>query len=104
MALLYVDDCADALVHLMKVYSGEMHINIGVSSDLTIRKLVESIAKVAGFTGSFHYDMRKPDGTPRKLLDVSRLTALGWSAETGLEAGLKRAYDWYITNISSAQE
>ncbi len=74
---LYVDDCADALVHLMKVYSGEVHVNIGVGSDLTIRELAESIAKVVGFTGSFHYDTRKPDGTPRKLLDVSRLTALG---------------------------
>ncbi len=101
---LYVDDCADALVHLMKVYSGEMHINIGIGSDLTIRELAESIAKVVGFTGSFHYDTRKPDGTPRKLLDVSRLTALGWRAETDLEAGLKRTYDWYVTNISSARE
>ena len=68
------------------------------------RSIAESIAKVVGFTGSFHYDTRKPDGTPRKLLDVSRLTALGWSAETDLEAGLQRAYDWYITNISSARE
>ncbi len=99
---LYVNDCADALVHLMKVYSGEMHINIGVGSDLTIRELAELIVKVVGFTGSFHYDTRKPDGTPRKLLDVSRLTALGWRAETDLEAGLKRTYDWYVTNISSA--
>ena len=74
---LYIDDCADALVHLMMVYSGEVHVNIGVGRDLTIRELAESIAKVVGFTGSFHYDTRKPDGTPRKLLDVSRLTALG---------------------------
>jgi len=101
---LYIDDCADALVHLMMVYSGEVHVNIGVGRDLTIRELAESIAKVVGFTGSFHYDTRKPDGTPRKLLDVSRLTALGWRAETDLEAGLKRTYDWYVTNISSAQE
>ncbi len=101
---LYVDDCADALVQLMKVYSGEVHVNVGVGSDLPIRELADFIAKVVGFTGSFHYDTRKPDGTPRKLLDVSRLTALGWSAETDLEAGLKRTYDWYVTNISSAQE
>lgn len=100
----YVDDCADALVHLMKVYSGEMHVNIGVGSDLTIRELAESIAKVVGFTGSFQYDTRKPDETPRKLLDVSRLTALGWNAETDLEAGLKRTYDWYVASISRAQE
>jgi GDP-L-fucose synthase len=100
---LYVDDCADALVHLMKVYSGEAHINVGVGEDVTIRELAETVAKVVGFEGAIDCDVSKPDGTPRKLLDVSRLTALGWTARTGLEEGLRRSYDWYLANISSAR-
>ena len=100
---LYVDDCADGLVHLMKAYSGEAQVNVGVGTDVTIRELAETVVRVVGFGGSIGYDTSKPDGTPRKLLDVSRLADLGWSARTGLEEGLRRTYDWYLANMSSAR-
>ncbi len=100
---LYVDDCADALVHLMKSYSGEAQINVGVGTDLTIQELAETVVRVVGFTGSIAYDTSKPDGTPRKLLDVSRLAELGWRAHTDLEEGLRRTYDWYLANMRDAQ-
>jgi len=100
---LYVDDCADALVHLMKTYSGEAQINVGVGTDVTIQELAETVVRVVGFTGSIQYDISKPDGTPRKLLDVSRLAELGWRAHTDLEAGLRRTYDWYLDNMADAR-
>ncbi len=100
---LYVDDCADGLVHLMKTYSGEAQVNVGIGADVTIRELAETIVRVVGFDGSIGYDTSKPDGAPRKLLDVSRLADLGWSARTGLEEGLRRTYDWYLANMSSAR-
>ncbi|NIR75682.1 MAG: GDP-L-fucose synthase, partial [Gemmatimonadetes bacterium] len=74
---LYVDDCADALVHLMKVYSGDPHVNVGTGKDVTVRELAETVAEVVGFTGGFAYDTSKPEGTPQKLLDVSRMAGLG---------------------------
>ena len=92
---LYVDDLADAVVHVMRVYSGEEHINIGTGTDVTIAELAEMAAKVVGFTGRLVFDPRKPDGTPRKLLDVSRLQALGWTARTALEDGLQLSYRWF---------
>jgi GDP-L-fucose synthase len=92
---LFVDDLADALVHLMKHYSGEPHLNVGTGSDVTIAELAETIARVVGWQGKFRYDASKPDGTPRKLLDVSKLAALGWKAGTPLEQGLAQAYGWY---------
>jgi GDP-L-fucose synthase len=95
---LYVDDLADACVFLLKRYSGHEHVNVGTGTDLTIRELAETIARVVGYRGGFTYDGTKPDGTPRKLLDVSRLSALGWRASTSLEAGLKRSYDWFTAN------
>ena len=95
---LYVDDLADAAVFLLKRYSGYEHINVGTGKDLTIRELAEVIARVVGYRGGFVYDRSKPDGTPRKLLDVSRLAALGWRASTSLEAGLTKSYDWYIAH------
>ena len=95
---LYVDDLADACVFLLKRYSGHEHVNVGTGTDLTIRELAETIARVVGYRGGFAYDSTKPDGTPRKLLDVSRLSALGWRASTSLEAGLKRSYDWFTAN------
>ena len=91
---LYVDDLADAVVHLMRVYSGEDHINIGTGADVTIAELAAMVAKVVGFTGRLVFDPSKPDGTPRKLLDVSRLQALGWTAQTTIEDGLQQAYRW----------
>lgn len=95
---LYVDDLADALVFLMKNYSDEPHINIGSGVEYTIRQLAETVAKVVGFEGSFIFDATKQDGTPRKLMDSSRLHAMGWQATTSLEDGLKVAYEWYMEN------
>ena len=92
---LHVDDAADALVHLIEHYSGEGHVNVGSGTDLTIAELAQTMARVVGFDGRFVYDTSKPDGTPRKLLDVGRLAALGWRAGIPLEDGLRRTYDWY---------
>ncbi len=97
---LFVDDLADAVVHVMRVYSDEAPINIGTGEDITIRDLAAAVADVVGFSGGFDYDESKPDGAPRKLLDVSRLAALGWTAKTPLREGLARTYDWYVANPS----
>jgi GDP-L-fucose synthase len=99
---LYVDDLADALVFLMERYSGEAHINIGTGTDVTIGELAELIAEIVGFKGGFVHDLGKPDGTPRKLLDVGRMTALGWSAKTELREGLRRTYAWYLRRLAGA--
>jgi GDP-L-fucose synthase len=96
---LYVDDLADALVFMMRHYSAESHLNIGCGSDITIRELAELIADVVGYRGGFHYAADRPDGAPRKLLDVTRLTGLGWTAQTPLRDGLARAYEWYKAHI-----
>jgi GDP-L-fucose synthase len=96
---LYVDDMADGLVHIMKHYSDAPHLNIGTGADITIRELAELIARVAGYRGEFVYDRSKPDGMPRKVMDVSRLAALGWQAKTPLEEGFRRAYEWYVANV-----
>jgi GDP-L-fucose synthase len=98
---LYVDDLADALVFLMKHYSGESHINVGTGSDMSIGELAELVARVAGWEGRFEYDRSKPDGMPRKVMDVGRLRALGWSARTGLDDGFSKAYDWYVKNVAT---
>ena len=90
---LYVDDLADACVHLMeRGYDGPL-VNIGSGEDVTIRELAETVMDVVGFKGSISFDRSKPDGTPRKLLDVSRLTGLGWSARTKLRDGIRLAYE-----------
>ncbi len=95
---MYVDDLADALVFLMERYSDEEHVNIGTGRDLTIKELAETIAGVVGFDGSLKFDPSMPDGIPQKLLDVSKIAALGWSAGTDLEQGLKKTYEWYREN------
>ncbi|MEP7244007.1 MAG: GDP-L-fucose synthase [Gammaproteobacteria bacterium] len=92
---LYVDDLADACVHLMQRYSGEAPINVGCGEDLTIRELAETIAGVVGYTGRFNFDSTRPDGTPRKVLDVSKLNAFGWRARTSLAEGLRTTLSWY---------
>ncbi len=102
---LHVDDMAAASVHVMElnetVYARNTepmlsHINVGTGQDCTIRELAETVAKVTGFQGRLTFDATKPDGTPRKLLDVSRLRALGWEAEISLEEGLRDAYQWFV--------
>lgn len=100
---LHVDDLADACVFLMKNYSGEQFVNIGVGEDLPIIDLARLIARVVGFEGRVSTDPAKPDGTPRKLLDVSRLHALGWEASIGLEEGLREAYEWFLNHQHSAR-
>jgi GDP-L-fucose synthase len=92
---LHVDDLADAVVFLMKTWSDEEPINIGTGTDVTIAELARLIADVVGFTGRFVFDDSKPDGTPRKLLDVSKLAALGWRPRIDLEAGIRQTYEWY---------
>ena len=97
---LYVDDLGDALVYLMQHYSGEDHLNVGTGKDVTIRELAELIAEVVGFKGSFVYDRTKPDGPPRKCLDVGRLKGLGWQSKTCLREGLRLTYEWFLTEIA----
>ena len=92
---LYVDDLADACIFLMQHYSHEEPINVGCGEDLTILELAMKIARVTGYRGRFELDSTRPDGTPRKILDVSRLTALGWHAKTTLDAGLEATWEWY---------
>ncbi len=93
---LHVDDLADACVYLMEHYDGTELINIGSGTDVTIRELAEMVGRVVGFEGELVFDSNKPDGTPRKLLDVSRLNAIGWRAKTGLEEGIRKTYQWYL--------
>jgi GDP-L-fucose synthase len=92
---LHVDDLADAAVHLMKVHETDIPINVGTGVDVSILELAEEIKRVVGFEGGFTFDRSKPDGTPRKLLDVSRLAALGWRSRIGLHEGLVSTYAWF---------
>ncbi|WP_025038582.1 GDP-L-fucose synthase [Bradyrhizobium sp. DOA9] len=92
---LYVDDMADACVHLMKTYSGSELINIGTGEDIAIAEFARVVAEIVGYRGEIRFDTSRPDGTPRKLLDATRLDKLGWRATTSLRDGLKRAYQAY---------
>jgi GDP-L-fucose synthase len=92
---LYVDDLADACVFLMNHYDQGKIINVGVGEDLTILELAQMVAEVVGFQGRLVFDSNYPDGTPRKLLDVSRISELGWRAQTPLFEGLRQTYDWF---------
>ena len=96
---LHVDDCADACIHLMNNYSDEMHVNVGTGEDVEIGKLAEIIKNVVGFEGKIVNDLSKPDGTPRKLLDVSKLNGLGWKHGVELELGIAEVYKWYVENM-----
>ena len=98
---LHVDDCADALVHLMRNFSAEGPVNVGTGNDLTIAELAKLIAGVVGFPGRIAFDPSRPDGTPRKLTDVTRLKDLGWSARIPLAEGLAQTYTWYREHASS---
>lgn len=98
---LHVDDLADACIFLMQNYDCEEIINIGTGKDISIAELAETIADVVGFTGDIAYDSTKPDGTPRKLVDISKLKSLGWQASIPLRKGLEDLYDWFLKNTSS---
>ena len=93
---LYVDDLADALVHLMLNYSEETHVNVGTGEDISIANLAKMIKEIVGYEGEIVNDLSKPDGTPRKLLDVSLLHSTGWKHKTSLEEGISKVYKWYI--------
>ena len=101
---LYVDDMADACVHLMKTYSEMELVNIGSGEDITIAEFAHLVAATVGYTGTISYDTSRPDGTPRKLLDVDRLATLGWRARTSLEDGLRLAYQAYLSESRQAAE
>ena len=101
---LYVDDLADACVHLMKTYSSGELVNIGVGEDISIDEFARVVADTVGYKGTINYDRSRPDGTPQKLLDVSRLARLGWRAKTSLRDGLKLAYQAYLNEHKQAAE
>jgi GDP-L-fucose synthase len=99
---LHVGDLADACVHLLEVYSDEAPINVGCGSDLTIAELADKVRAVVGFEGGLRFDPEHLDGTPRKLLDTSRLSALGWRPRIGLDEGLAATYRWYLDHVAAA--
>ncbi|MCI4658243.1 GDP-L-fucose synthase family protein [Cryobacterium zhongshanensis] len=101
---LHVDDMAAACLHLMEHYDGPEQVNVGTGSDVTIREIAETIARVVGFTGETLWDSEKPDGTPQKLLDVSKLADAGWTAQIGLEEGLVSTVQWYRDHVSSIRQ
>lgn len=100
---LYVDDLADACIFLMNNYSGNETVNVGTGKELSIRELTELTAKVIGYRGEILWDTEKPDGTPRKLLDVSKLAGLGWRYKTELEDGIRLAYEDFLSNPMRAE-
>ena len=97
---LHVDDCASACLHLLEKYDSPEIINVGCGEDVSIRELAELICDVVGFEGELSWDKTKPDGTPRKLLDVSKLRALGWTPTIPLRDGIVRTYDWFLQNVA----
>jgi len=100
--LLHVDDLADACLFLMEHYEGAGHINIGTGVDLSIRELAEAVRDVVYPDGELVFDASKPDGSPRKLLDVSRINALGWKASIGLREGIESTYAWFLEHSALA--
>ena len=98
---LYSDDLASACLFLLERYNENSHINVGTGTDLSIGDLAKTIAEVVGFLGEIHFDTSKPDGTPRKLLDVSKLNALGWKSSIQLQDGIQKTYDWFLAHEAS---
>ncbi|WP_031291289.1 GDP-L-fucose synthase [Leptolyngbya sp. Heron Island J] len=98
---LYVDDLADGLLFLMDNYSGTEFVNIGSSKEVSIKELALTIKEVVGYEGEIVFDSSKPDGTPRKLMDPAKLTALGWQAQTSLKDGIAKTYDWFLLHYES---
>ena len=99
---LHTDDVASAIVHLLNNYDDELTINIGCGEDVTIKELAATVAEVVGYEGDIIWDSSKPDGTPRKLLDVSRLKALGWAPQISLREGIASTYEWFLANGEGA--
>jgi GDP-L-fucose synthase len=93
---LHVDDLADAAIFLMQAYSSDEIVNVGTGQEISIRDVAEIVRRVVGFEGRLVQDTSKPDGMPRKRLDVSRLNALGWQARTPIEEGIRQTYEWYL--------
>lgn len=100
---LHVDDLASAACFLMRTYTGESIVNVGTGTDVSIGELAELVAKITGYEGRLSFDISKPDGTPRKLLDVGRLSALGWTAGIPLSEGIQTTYRWFVENEASAR-
>ncbi|MCR5723000.1 MAG: GDP-L-fucose synthase [Lachnospiraceae bacterium] len=100
---LYVDDMADACVFLLENYSGEQHVNIGTGKEVSIKELAETVKKTVGYEGEIVWNTDMPDGTPRKLTDVTKLHNLGWTHKVELEEGVKLAYDWFKENVDTAR-
>lgn len=93
---LYVDDCANACIHLCRSYSGAEHINVGTGEDISILALTQLVMELLGYQAEIVHDLSRPDGTPRKLMDISKLTALGWTARVSLHEGIARSYDAFV--------
>lgn len=98
---LYVDDLADACVHIMRVYSADEHVNVGTGEEIAIGDFARLVARVVGYQGRLTFDTTKPDGTPLKRLDVSRLTGLGWRYKVALETGIAQAYASYLASLTT---
>ena len=98
---LYSDDLASACLFLLEKFNEDSHINVGTGTDLSIAELAQTIAEVVGFDGEIQFDTSKPDGTPRKLLDVSKLSALGWKSSIQLKDGIQKTYDWFLAHEAS---
>ena len=100
---LFVDDLADALLFLLENYSDPTFVNVGTGKEISIKELAMTIKSVVGYTGDIHFDTTKPNGTPRKLLDVSKLSELGWTAKTDLRTGIEKTYRWFVENQASVR-
>jgi GDP-L-fucose synthase len=98
---LHADDMADACLYLLEHYDGSEQVNVGSGTDVTIREIAETVASVVGYTGETEWDTTKPDGTPQKLLDVSKLAQLGWTSKISLEEGIERTVTWYRDHIGA---
>jgi GDP-L-fucose synthase len=101
---LHVDDCASALIFLLKNYSGDSHVNVGSGTDVTIDELAQLVMEAVGFDGALEHDTSKPDGTPRKLMSNEKLAAMGWRPAIGLKDGLEQTYRWFLHNEPAASE
>lgn len=98
---LYVDDCAEACLSLMEGYSGEEIVNVGAGQDISIAELATLVAEAVGYQGEIRWDRTKPDGTPRKLMDSSKMRAMGWRPRVGLREGIERTYEWYRAQVAA---